>query len=75
MAIQIVPAHDERCDVCAGEEDRERPKPGERSSVRPMVHTMCETCLEEFQLDLQVGERLIDPVTREIEPPEDPSQN
>ena len=75
MAIEIVPAHDERCDVCAGDEDRERPEPGERYNAREPLHTMCEACLEDFKQGLWVHETFIDPVHRDVEPPDDPSQN
>ena len=75
MAIEIVPAHDERCDVCAGQKERERPKPGERWSVREVVHTMCEACFKDYRRDLEIGKRLDDRVTRDIAPPDDPGQN
>ena len=75
MAIEIVPAYDERCDVCAGQRDRPRPKPGEPASVRPVVHRMCEACFADFRLDVEVDERIVDPTTREVEGPEDPSRN
>jgi hypothetical protein len=75
MAIELVPAGDPRCDVCAGKKDRPRPKPGERWSERAVVRTMCEACYKDFVVDLKIGEKITDPIRREVDPPEDPSQN
>ena len=70
MAIKIVPAGDERCDVCAGEPDLVKPRPGERWSARAIVGTICEACRDDFFLDVDLGKKLED-----HEPQGDPNQN
>jgi hypothetical protein len=74
MAIQLVPAGDERCDICAGGEPPKR-MPGERSSARASIKTTCERCYRDFARGLRLVEKFIDPTTREVEPPDDPSKN
>ncbi len=75
MAMELVPSGDERCDVCAGNRDRPKPKPGERGSARETVSTMCEACFDDFRQELWVTEKFLDPIHREVKPPDDPSQN
>ena len=70
MAIEVVPAGDERCDVCAGQRDRAKPPPGSRWSERATVSTVCEACRDEWFMDLDLGARL-----DEREPPDDPTRN
>jgi hypothetical protein len=73
MEDSIVPAHDPRCDVCAGKKNRPRPKPGERHSEREVVRTMCQACYDEFMLDQQLGRKLHDPLNPDrLEPPDHP---
>jgi hypothetical protein len=67
---RLVPAGDERCDVCAGDRDRPKPKPGERWSVRETVGTMCEACREDLIRDVNLGAAI-----DELQPPADPSSN
>lgn len=67
---QAVPTGDDRCDVCAGNRDRPKPKPGERWSVRETVSTICEGCKADLIRDLELGARL-----DELQPPDDPSSN
>ena len=70
MATKIVPTGDERCDVCAGNRDRPKPKPGERWSEREWVRTMCEACHEDVVGDIPLQYKL-----RDRQPPEDASTN
>jgi hypothetical protein len=70
VAINIVPAGDERCDVCAGQRDRVKPAPGERWSASGTVGTICEDCRDDLYMDLDLGRRL-----DEREAPDDPNQN
>jgi hypothetical protein len=74
MGIDLVPAGDERCDVCAGDEPPKRTS-GERSTARPGVKTMCRRCYRDFGQELWVTEKFLDPVHREVKPPDDPSKN
>jgi hypothetical protein len=66
MAIELVPAGDERCDLCRGNPERGRPRPGEGRTVG----TMCQACFDDFSLDLDLGTKL-----DELRPPDDPSGN
>jgi len=70
MASEIVPTGDERCDVCAGNRKRAKPKPGERWSVRETVRTMCEACRDDLLLDIDLAGKLT-----ERQPPDDPTTN
>lgn len=69
--VEIVPPHDETCDVCAGKKDRPRPKPGARWSVRGMVRRMCRACYDEFVQDQGVP-RHVGPVHRKVRLPNEP---
>jgi hypothetical protein len=56
MAIEIVPARDPRCDVCAGDDNVPQTKVGERWSGRPMVRVMCEACQQDLLENLPEDE-------------------
>jgi hypothetical protein len=80
MAIELVPAGDNRCDVCAGNRDRPKPKPGERWSERETVSTMCQACFADLSTELHLDSELTygtDPEGRRWidRRPEDPSKN
>jgi hypothetical protein len=71
--VEIVPPHDETCDVCAGKKDRPRPPHGARWAVRGTVRRMCRACYAEFVQDTGV-QRNVGPVHRKVRLPHEPDQ-
>jgi hypothetical protein len=71
--MEIVPPHDEMCDVCAGKKDRPRPEPGKRWSARDKVRRICRACYAEFVQDVGVR-RDLGPLRRKFELPDEPDQ-
>ena len=71
--MEIVPPHDETCDVCAGKKDRPRPESGKRWSARENVRRICRACYTEFLQDVGVR-RDVGPLRRKIALPDEPDQ-
>jgi hypothetical protein len=71
--VEIVPPHDETCDVCAGKKDRPRPKPGARWAVRGTVRRMCRACYAEFVQDRGVQGN-VGSGHRKVQLPHEPGQ-
>jgi hypothetical protein len=69
--MEIVPPHDETCDVCAGKKDRRRPESGERWSAREKVRRICRACYTEFVQDVGI-KRGVGPLRRKVQLPTDP---
>ena len=59
MAIEVVPADDKRCDVCAGNEP---------------IRAMCQRCYDEFVRDMWVSRTFLSE-RREVKSPDDPNLN
>jgi hypothetical protein len=73
--MEIVPPHDETCDVCAGKKDRAPQKSGKRWSERGTVRRMCRACYHEFLQGVGRQRDIVrDPVRRKIELPDEPDQ-